>query len=219
MSQVGSLINVQGVGSSYDGLFPVNSFPALNQATYVVTASNITSAAVSPNGSAIINSGVTVGGALSNVAITNYTAIVTTGSAHGLAIGDIVAVNTGQSGANGVYVVTAVPSTTLFCFASTVATLASTALTQGAFGKFPVNYTFPALTSGIITNAVFANPTTNIGTVDMIIDGIAVAKQLSVAANSSVFLDIKQYAATGKTFTVGSNLPQIDVQVSGLTIV
>ena len=44
LSQVGTLISIQGVGTSYDGLFPVNSFPGLNTATYVVTASNISSA-------------------------------------------------------------------------------------------------------------------------------------------------------------------------------
>jgi hypothetical protein len=30
LTQVGTLISVQGVGASYDGLFPVNSFPGLN---------------------------------------------------------------------------------------------------------------------------------------------------------------------------------------------
>lgn len=219
LTQVGTLINVQGVGASYDGLFPVNSFPGLNTCTYVVTTGNIASAAVTPNGSAIFNSGVTIGGTLSNVAITNNTAIVTCGSAHGLAIGDIVAVNTGQTGANGVFVVNAVPSTTLFCFSSSTSSLASTALTQGAFGKFPDVYTLPAATNGIVTNAIFANPTSNAAQVNLTIDGEAVAKQLAVAANTSTFIDLKQYFATGKKISLGCNIPQIDAMVSGITIV
>ena len=101
LTQVGTLISVQGVGASYDGLFPVNSFAGLNTCTYVVTTGNIGSASVTPNGSAIFNSLVTVGQTLSNHAVVNYTAIITTGSAHGLAIGDIVAVNTGNAATNG----------------------------------------------------------------------------------------------------------------------
>jgi len=219
LTQVGTLISVQGVGASYDGLFPVNSFPGLNTATYVVTTGNIASASVTPNGSAIFNTGVTVGQTLSNHAVVNYTAIITTGSAHGLAIGDIVKVNTGNAATEGTYVVTAVPSSTLFTFTSATQTLASAALTQGSFGKFPDVYTLAASTNGIVTNAVFANPTASSAQVNLTIDGVAVAKQLAVSGNTSVFIDIKQYFATTKKISVSSNIPQIDCQVSGITIV
>jgi hypothetical protein len=219
LTQVGTLISVQGVGASYDGLFPVNSFPANNTCTYVVTTGNIGSASVTPNGSGIFNSGVTVGGALSNHAVVNYNAIITTSSAHGLAIGDIVDVNTGNAATNGVYVVTAVPSATLFTFTSATQTLASAALSQGAFGKFPDVYTLAASTNGIVTNAVFSNPTASTAQVNLTIDNMAIAKQLNIAANASTFLDIKQYFATTKKISVGTNIPQIDCQVSGITIV
>jgi hypothetical protein len=219
LTQVGTLINVQGVSSVYDGLYAVNSFPGLNTATYVKTNANIGSASVTPNASAIFNSGVTVGGALSNHAVVNNVAIITTSSAHGLAIGDIVQVNSGNAATEGVYVVTAVPSTTLFTYTSATATLASGALSQGCFGKFPANFTLPSATSGIVTNAVFSNPTPNTAQVNMTIDGIAVAKQLQIGANSSTFLDIKQFFATTKSISVGTNISQIDCQVSGITIV
>jgi hypothetical protein len=219
LSQVGTLINVQGVGASYDGLFPVNSFPGLNTATYVVTTANIGSAAVTPNGSAIFNSGVTVGGALSNHAVVNYTAIITTSAAHGLVIGNIVQVNTGNAATNGTYVVTSIPSATLFTYTSATQTLASAALAQGAFGKFPDVYTLAASTDGIVTNAVFSNPTASSAQVNLTIDNIAVGKQLTIPANASTFLDIKQFFATTKKISVGSSIPQIDCQVSGITIV
>lgn len=219
LSQVGTLISVQGVGAAYDGLFPVNSFPGLNTCTYVVTNANIASASVTPNGSAIFNTGVTIGGALSNHAVVNYTAIITTGSAHGLTIGDIVEVNTGNAATEGCYVVTAVPSSTLFTFTSGTQTLASAALTQGSFGKFPDVYTLAASTNGIVTNAIFANPTPNVAQVNLTINNMAVAKQLAIGANSSTFLDIKQYFATTQKISVSSNIPQIDCQVSGITIV
>ena len=219
LTQVGTLLSVQGVGASYDGLWPVNSFPALNTATYVVTASNISSASVTPNGSGILNSGVTVGQTISNSAIVNYTAIITTGSAHGLAIGDIVRVNTGQAGIDGTWVVTAIPTSTIFTFTSSTQTLATGSISQGAFGKYPSNYTLGASTSGIVTNCVFSNPTASAATVNLTINGTAVAKQLSIAANASTFLDIKQYFATTQSIVVGGSIPQIDAQVSGITIV
>lgn len=219
LTQVGTLINVQGVGASYDGLFPVHSFPGLNTATYVVTTGNIASASVTPNGSAIFNSGVTVGQSISNTAIVNYTAIITTSSPHGLTIGDIVCVNSGQTGINGVWVVTAVPSSTLFTFLSSTQTLASGAITQGAVGKFPDVYTLPASTNGIVTNATISNPTTLSATASLTIDGTAVAKQLTVPANGTTFIDIKQYFATTKKISIGTSIPQCDAMVSGITIV
>ena len=219
LTQVGTLINVQGVGASYDGLFPVNSFPGLNTCTYVVTTGNIASASVTPNGSAIFNTGVTVGQTLSNHAVVNYTAIITTGSAHGLAIGDIVEVNTGNAATEGCYVVTSIPSSTLFTFTSATQTLASAALTQGSFGKFPDVYTLAASTNGIVTNAIFSNPTASTAQVNLTIDNVAVAKQLSIAGNGTTFIDLKQYFATTKKISVGTSIPQIDCQVSGITIV
>lgn len=219
LTQVGTLINVQGVGASYDGLYPVHSFPGLNQATYVVTTGNIASASVTPNGSAIFNSGVTVGGAISNVAIVNYTALVSTSAAHGLAIGDIVQVNSGNTGINGTWVVTSVPSTTIFTFLSTTQTLASTAITQGAFAKAPDVYTVPASTTAILTNITVANPSASAGLVSITTDGIGLAKQVSIPANSTTFFDIKQVLATTKKISILATIPQVDVMISGMTVV
>jgi hypothetical protein len=219
ISQVGTLVNVQGVGASYDGLFPINSVPGLNQVTYVVTASNISSASVTPNGSAILNSGVTIGGAISNNAIVNYTAIVSTSSAHGLATGDIVRVNTGTTGIDGTWVVTAVPSTTIFCFLSSTQTLASTAITQGAYCKAPDVYTVPASTTAIVTNITIANPTINNISASVTLDGVAVGKQITVSSASTMFLDVKQVIATTKKISVLTSIPQADVQISGMLVV
>ena len=219
LSQVGTLINVQGVGAAYDGMFPVHSFPGLNQATYVVTTGNIGSASVTPNGSAIFNSGVTIGGAISNQAITNFTAIISTSAAHGLAIGDIVRVNTGTTGTDGTWVVTSVPSASIFTFLSTTQTLASAAVSQGAFGEAPVVYTVPSSTTAIVTNAVIANPSASAITASLVIDGVAVVKQLSISGSSSTFIDIKQVLATTKSITVLTNSAQADVMISGMTVV
>ena len=218
ISQVGTLVNVQGVGAAYDGLFPIHSVPGLNQVTYVVTNANISSASVTPNGSAILNSGVTVGGSVSNVAIVNYTALVSTSAAHGLAVGDIVTVNTGNTGINGTWVVTSIPSASIFTFLSSTQTLASTAITQGAFSKAPDVYTVPSSTTAVITNIVVANPSSSAAIFNLNIDGVAVTKQLIVSGNNTAFIDLKQVAATTKKISVMSSISQVDVMISGMTV-
>jgi len=221
ITNVGTLVSIQGVDANLDGLYPIFTIPANNTFTYVKTTSNISSAAVSPNGSAIFNTltATATAGTISNQAIVNSTAVITTTSAHGLAIGDIVRVNTGTTGTEGTFVVSAVPTTSIFTFVTSTATLASAAVSQGCFAKFPDVYTLAASTNGIVTNAVFANPTASTATVNLTIDNVSVAEQLTVAANSSTFIDIKQYFATTKKISVGSSIPQIDCQISGITIV
>lgn len=218
LTQVGTLINVQGVGTSYDGLYPVNSFPGLNTATYVKTTGNIGSASVTPNGSAILNSGVTVGQTIGNSAIVNYTAIITTNSAHGLAIGDIVAVNTGQTGIDGTWCVTSIPSSTLFTFISTTQTLASGAITQGAFGKFPDVYTLGGSTAGIVTNIALTNPSASNTYATVTIDNQPIVSQTLITGNATTLIDIKQYVAASKKISVGTSIPQVTAHISGITV-
>ena len=221
ITNVGTLVSIQGVDANLDGLYPIFTIPANNTFTYVKTTSNISSAAVSPNGSAIFNTltATATAGTISNQAIVNSTAVITTTSAHGLAIGDIVRVNTGTTGTDGTFVVSAVPTTSIFTFVTSTATLASAAVSQGCFAKFPDVYTLAASTNGIVTNAVFANPTASSAQVNLTIDNVSVAEQLTVAANASTFIDIKQFFATTKKLSVGTSIPQIDCQISGITIV
>lgn len=221
ITDVGTLVSIQGVDANLDGLYPIYTIPTNNTFTFVKTTANITSAAVSPAGSAIFNT-LTVAataGTISNNAIVNYTAIITTTAAHGLAVGDIVRVNTGTTGTDGTFTVSAVPTTSIFTFITSTQTLATAAISQGCFAKFPDVYTLAASTDGIVSNAVFANPTASSAQVNLTIDKVSIAEQLNVAANSSVFLDLKQYFATTKKISVGTSIPQIDVQISGITIV
>jgi hypothetical protein len=219
LSQVGTLINVQGVSSVYDGLYAVNSFPGLNTATYVKTNANIGSASVTPNASAIFNSGVTVGGALSNHAVVNNTAIITTSSAHGLAIGDIVQVNSGNAATEGVYVVTSIPSTTLFTYTSATTTLVSGALSQGCFGKFPDVYTLAGATNGILTDVTLTNPSATDAFGSLTINNVPVLSQTIIPANVTTVVSLKQFFATGQTLSLGTSIPQVSVNASGITIV
>jgi hypothetical protein len=220
-TQVGQLVAIQGVGASYDGVYPVYTYPALNTFTYVKTAANIGSASVTPNATAVFNTA-SAGGNISNNAITNYTAIVTTSAAHGLAIGDLVAVNTGTTGTEtSAAVVTSVPTTTLFTYTSATQTVANAAITQGAWAKYPAVYTLSAGTTGIITNAVFAN-TNKVGNANFFLSvaGTPIIDNLLVTPGNTAVFDMKSYiGTTGNTISVASSVPAGTATISGMTIV
>jgi hypothetical protein len=221
LSTVGQIVAIQGVGTSYDGVYAVHSYPALNQFTYVKTAANITSASVTPNGSAIFNVG-TSGGSLSSNSVTNYVATVTTSSAHGLAVGDIVAVNTGTTGTDtAAAVVTAIVSATIFQYNSSTLSVTSASLTQGAFGKYAAAYTLASGTTGVITNLVFTN-TNAYGSAQFNVSsaGVPIIANLTVPAGASTVVDMKSaLTTTGNTIVVGTTTPSSTVTISGMTSV
>jgi hypothetical protein len=222
LSIVGQIVAIQGVGTSYDGVYAVHSYPALNQFTYVKTATNITSAAVTPNGSATFNTLATTGGSLASNGVTNYIATVTTGASHGLAIGDIVCVNSGTVGTDiGAAVVTAIPSATTFQYNSATGSVTSAALSQGAWGKYPAVYTVPSATSTILTNIVLTNPQA-VGNASFFISsgGTPVVANITVTPGATTVIDMKSYLATvGNTIVVGTTIPSATVTISGMTIV
>jgi hypothetical protein len=219
ITQVGTPVVVSGVSSVYDGVYPVNSVPTGTTFTYTKTNANITSGAVTPNASAVFNSGTTAGGSVSNVAIVNYTGIITTGSSHGLAIGDLVAIGTGTGVDTGCAVVLSVPSTTIFTIAVSTQTLASTGISAGSFGKYPPAYTVPALTSAVLSNAVFTNTSPqNTANIFLAIDNVPVTTGLLVNTNGVQAIDLKQYAATAKNIVIGSTTGAVFANLSGMTI-
>ena len=69
---------------------------------------------------------------ITNKAITTNVATLTTGTAHGFAVGDIVVVSGVDTTFDGTQVVASVPLTTTFTFRSATATVASTAVSPAA---------------------------------------------------------------------------------------
>lgn len=222
LSVVGQIVAVQGVGASYDGIYAVHSFPALNQFTYVKTTGNITSASVTPNGSATFNAQATTGGSLASNGVINGVATITTGASHGLAIGDVVCVNTGTTGTDvAAALVTAIPSATTFQFNTSTTTVASTALTQGAWGKYPAVFTLAADTDIVITNLVLTNADP-LGPSYFTVTAAntALVSGLTVGANSSVNVDLKSLmVTTGNTIVVAATRPSSQATISGMSIV
>ena len=221
ITNVGTLVSIQGVDTNLDGLYPIFTIPANNTFTFVKTTSNITSAAVTPNASAIFNTltATATAGTITNNAIVNYTAIITTTAAHGLAIGDIVRVNTGTTGTDGVFTVTSIPSSTIFTFITSTQTLASAAISQGAFAKFPDVYTLAAATSGIVTDVIITNPTSSSCFAYATIDNINFLDATTIPANGTTTFNLKQFFATTKKLQVATTIPQADMMISGITIV
>jgi len=221
LSTVGQIVSVQGVGASYDGVYAVHSYPALNTFTYVKTASNITSASVTPNGTATFNTLVTTGGSLSSNAITNYVATITTGASHGLAVGDVVAVNSGSGTDTPAAVITGIPSATTFQYLTSTTTLAATALTQGGWGRWNAVYTVPSATATVLTNLVLTNPSPALSaSFTVSAAGTPVLAGFAVAANSTTVIDMKSYLANvGDKIVVGTTQPSATATLSGMTIV
>jgi len=221
ITQVGTIVTIAGVSSVYDGTYAINSVPTTSTFTYVKTNANIGSASVTPNAMAVFHTGVTNGGALSNQAIVNYTAIITTSAAHGLNVGDIVAVNTGSTGTDtAATVVTSTPSATIFTYDTATQTLASAAISQGAFGAYPAVYTAPSGTEGVVTNVVLTNQRGDgSGQFYVSIDNVPVIAGLTVPPNGTTVVDMKSYFGPTKSIEVGCTVGTGVITISGMTVV
>jgi hypothetical protein len=223
ITQVGTVVTIQGVDTTHDGTYVIHSIPTTSTFTYVSTTATQASTAVSPVGVATFNtgvSGVASGFTISNKVVQNAIATLTTSSAHGLAVNDMVAVTIGDAIYDGLQIqVIAVPTTTTFSYIVTTTTAATTAVSQGAFGKWPAVYTVPASTSTIATNIVVANTSAASTTFTICLDGLCIAYAQTLAANSSAYFDLKQFLATTKTIMAVASSSRVNVQISGMTVV
>jgi hypothetical protein len=219
-ASVGTLVTIQGVDSTHDGTWVIYSIPSTTTFTYVSTTATQSSTAVSPTGVATFNNGTPTGFTVSNKVCQNYVATLTTSAAHGLAVGDMVAVTLGDTIYDGTQLqVIAVPSTTTFSYISATATGATTAVSQGTYAKYPPIYTVPASTTTIATNIVVTNKLASATTFTVCLDSVCIAYQQTLAANSTASFDLKQVLATTKTIMAAASSYAVNVQVSGMTVV
>ena len=127
---VGEQVTISGLGTSFDGTYPISSIPFSNAFTYVKPGTN----------SALSVAGPTV----STRARTGSVATIVTSSAHNLSVGQYVSISNMDSPAaalNGTYVITGTPNASTFTYttstAGTIASAAGSASTviQGAFAE------------------------------------------------------------------------------------
>lgn len=94
---------------------------------------------------------VSVGGHITNKALTSNVATLTTDSAHGLTTGDSVTVSGVDATFNGTYTVASTPTSTTFTYAKTAADVASTAVSgTAAKAKTPLEVRWPDVQSANI---------------------------------------------------------------------
>lgn len=79
-------------------------------------------------------------------------------------------------------------------------------------------YTVPASTTAVITNILVCNTGSSAYTWTMAFDGVSIGTTTSIAANSTLVLDMKQVLATTKTITGGASNTAVTFHISGVEI-
>jgi hypothetical protein len=79
-------------------------------------------------------------------------------------------------------------------------------------------YTVPASTTTVITNIAVANTAGSAGTFTLLLDDVDLHTTTAIAANSTVYIDLKQVLATTKTIKGFASAITIDFHLSGVEI-
>ena len=79
-------------------------------------------------------------------------------------------------------------------------------------------YTVPASTTTVITNVLVANTASTAATFDLLLDDVAIANDVSVAANSITVIDLKQVLAQNKTIKGLASATSVNFHISGVEI-
>lgn len=82
-----------------------------------------------------------------------------------------------------------------------------------------VLYTVPSSTTAVITNILIANTGSTAYTWTMALDGVSIGTTVSIPANSTAVLDLKQTLTTTKTITGGASNVAVVFHISGVEIV
>jgi hypothetical protein len=79
-------------------------------------------------------------------------------------------------------------------------------------------YTVPSSTTAIVTNIAVANGAASAATFTILLDDIELQKDSAIAANSTVYIDLKQVLATTKTIKGLASATTVDFHISGVEI-
>jgi hypothetical protein len=79
-------------------------------------------------------------------------------------------------------------------------------------------YTVPASTTAIITNIAVANTATSAATFTLLLDDVDLHTTTAIAANSTIYIDLKQVLATTKTIKGFASATTVDFHISGVEI-
>ena len=79
-------------------------------------------------------------------------------------------------------------------------------------------YTVPASTTTVITNIAVANAAATAGTFSLLLDDVELHTTTAIAANTTVYIDLKQVLAAAKTIKGFASATTIDFHISGVEI-
>jgi hypothetical protein len=79
-------------------------------------------------------------------------------------------------------------------------------------------YTTPSSTTTVVTNIVVANGAATAATFTLLLDDIELQKDTTVAANSTVYIDLKQVLVATDTIKGLASAITVDFHISGVEI-
>jgi hypothetical protein len=79
-------------------------------------------------------------------------------------------------------------------------------------------YTVPSATTTVITNIAVANTAASAGTFTLLLDDVDLHTTTAIAANSTIYIDLKQVLAAAKTIKGFASATTIDFHISGVEI-
>ena len=79
-------------------------------------------------------------------------------------------------------------------------------------------YTVPAATTAVITNIAVTNTAGTAGTFSLLLDGVSLHTTTAIAANTTVYIDLKQVLATTKIIAGFASAVTVNFHISGVEI-
>lgn len=79
-------------------------------------------------------------------------------------------------------------------------------------------YTVPASTTTVVTNIAVANTAASSATFDLSLNGVQLFNDVTVAANTTAFIDLKQVITATQTITGLASATTVNFHISGVEI-
>jgi len=79
-------------------------------------------------------------------------------------------------------------------------------------------YTVPASTTTVVTNIAVTNTAASSATFDLSLNGVQLFNDVTVAANTTAFIDCKQVLSTTQTITGLASATTVNFHISGVEI-
>jgi len=79
-------------------------------------------------------------------------------------------------------------------------------------------YTVPASTTTVVSNIAVTNTAATSATFTMALNAVALQTTSTIAANSTVYIDLKQVLAAANTITGGASAITVSFHISGIEV-